>query len=114
MIYKNKFYVSKEFTMKKIIAIFVLLSIATSQASAAFCSSYIIRHFTRVYKTIETTIKETNRQMNENVLPSAQETLANIKKENEALNKLIATQQAVNLAQEELIFNLEKKIQMRK
>lgn len=99
--------------MRKVMAIFILLSIVTSQASAMFCSSYIISNFTRVYKVVEIAIKDTNRQMNENVIPSAQEALAQIKKENEALNKLIATQQVVNLSQEELIFNLEKKIQMR-
>lgn len=106
---------TKEKTMKKLLVVSILLGVITSHsfAAAAFCSPYITQAFTKVFETVKMAMAMTNAQMENDVIPKAKETLAKTKEENEKLRQLIAIQQNIALQQEELIFNLEKKIRMR-
>lgn len=104
---------TKEKTMKKLLVVSILLGVITSHSFAAFCSPYITQAFTKVFETVKMAMAMTNAQMENDVIPKAKETLAKTKEENEKLRQLIAIQQNIALQQEELIFNLEKKIRMR-
>lgn len=99
--------------MKKLFTAFILAGILASSANAFFCSGKITEAFTKLYKKVELTFQITNNQMKNQVIPNAKESLAKIQEENEVLKQLIASQKAISIKQAELIFELNKKIQLR-
>ena len=114
--------------MKKILTIFVVFGVFVSQIfaanldsikapeslGAASCAVEAYNSILKVAKKAQFIILGIRGQMELYVIPNAKTSLEKTKKETQILEQLVATHQGISLQQEELIFNLEKKIQMRK